>query len=259
MKSYLPTLAKSRLISSRISSLLLLFQRTPIVQMLFPEANILGGSSLGKVTLWTVATVTGLGAYDSVAGATAITQLQPNAGSTSVTATVGTNLTFIYQMTGTEAGPKTWEIIGALPPGLTHTNSVGSTVDSITGFPTTAGSYPITIKGWEKAGSTGLSKSQSFTINVNPGATLNPPTILTQTTKVAIPLGTRAALTVRARGLGLRYQWYMGSMGNTSRPIKSATKATYLTPVLTAKKNYWVRVSNTDGFVDSKTIVVSVL
>lgn len=249
-------LAKSRLLSSRLGSLLLLFQRTPIVQLLFPEANILGGSSLGNVALWTVATVTGLGAYDSVAGATTIKQLQPVAGSPTVSGSVGLNLLFVYQITGTETAPRTWEIIGNLPPGLTHTNSTGSTVDSITGSPTTEGTYPITIKGWEFKGSKGLSYSQSFTFSISPGTILHPPAIFSQLTKVAVAKGTRASLNVNAQGTGLIYQWFKGASGNTSLPISGARSATCITPIINMKKKFWVRVSNSDGVVSSKTIVV---
>ena len=42
--------AKSRVLSSRLSSLLLLFQRSPVVQLIFPEARLLGGAGLGEIT-----------------------------------------------------------------------------------------------------------------------------------------------------------------------------------------------------------------
>lgn len=245
--------------SSRLGSLLLLFQRTPIVQMLFPQANILGGSSLGNVTLWTVATVTGLGAYDSVAGATTISQLQPNADSTTVAGTVGSQLSFIYQIIGTEKPPGTWAIIGSLPPGLTHTNSVGNTVDSIVGTPTTSGTYNITIRGYAHAGSSGEFIAQAFTFNITGGIVTppEPPVIISQQQIVKVTTGSRARLVVKAQGTGLIYQWFKGASGTTTNPISGARSATFRTPIVTAKKKYWVRLSNTDGVVSSKTIVVS--
>ena len=93
--------AKSRVLSSRLGSLLLLFQRSPVVQLIFPEARLLGGAGLGEITKWTVV---GLGAYDSVSGATTITQLSPDADATTVPATAGSGLSFVLQRVSNPAG-----------------------------------------------------------------------------------------------------------------------------------------------------------
>ena len=81
---------------SRLSTLVLLFQRMPVVQFLFPEANILGSVSLANTFSLAVTTVVGLGAYDSVAGATTIVQKTPINSATikDVPAAVNTPLNF---------------------------------------------------------------------------------------------------------------------------------------------------------------------
>ncbi|MDQ3280967.1 MAG: hypothetical protein M3Q69_06110 [Acidobacteriota bacterium] len=54
----------------------------------------------------------------------------------------------------------------------------------------------------------------------------------------------------------LKYQWYRGESGNTSRPVSSATFAALMVPF--AADTYWVRVTAECGaFTDSPTVVVS--
>ena len=156
--------AKCRVLSSRLGSLLLLFQRSPLVQLIFPEARLLGGAGLGEITKWTVATVVGLGAYDSVSGATTITQLAPDAGSTTVPATAGSGLSFVFQLLNYPATPGSWTVSGTLPAGLTHSNAKNNTIDSITGVPNQSGNFPITVKAWAGSNGTGNSFSKGFTI-----------------------------------------------------------------------------------------------
>ncbi len=68
-------------------------------------------------------------------------------------------------------------------------------------------------------------------------------------------------LTVAANGNApLSYQWYRGSTGNTSNLISGATAATFQTPAFAVGEdsaNYWVRVSNSCGQDDSRTVTVS--
>ena len=244
--------AKSRALSSRLGSLVLLFQRSPLVQMLFPEARMLGGAGLGEITQWTIATVAGLGAYDSVAGATTLTQLSPAAGSSTVPATKDSNLAFAFQVTGTETAPLSWQIVGTLPAGLNHTNSVGSTIDSITGIPTQTGNFLITIKAWEFKNNQGPVVSANFTINV--GSAI----IATEPASVLIASGDSTPLTVVGNGNGLTYQWFKGASPNTSSPISGETTASFVTPALTATTKYWVSVTRSGIVANSNTATVSI-
>jgi hypothetical protein len=68
-----------------------------------------------------------------------------------------------------------------------------------------------------------------------------------------------ATLAVVAAGMTpLGYQWYRGPSGATGDPIAGATSSSYTTPALTNFQHYWVRVSNEDGYVDSRTALVNI-
>ncbi len=251
---------KARQFFSKLGSLLLLFQRTPIVQMILPEARVLGTSGMGELAKWSVASVVGLCAFDSIAGASTITQLQPTPGSLTVNATQNKSLAFVFQVTGVDSRPGSWQIIGALPNGLNHNNAAFNSVDSISGIPTQAGSFPITVKAWEFSGFAGPSTSKAFTIVVGNGGIAPLPTITKQPASFTIKTGNFVTLSVTASGTGLTYQWYKGASGITTRPIltASAKTAAYKTPILTTTSKYWVQVKNAGGTVNSNTVTVKV-
>ncbi len=222
---------------SRLGPLLALFQRTPVVQWLLPEAKFISSAGLGEITKWTVATVAGLGAYDSVSGASAITQIAPQGGSTTVDTAVGANLQFLYQITGNLNTAQSWSVDGEMPPGLVHANTTDSNFDSISGVLTQQGEFNVITTAWQQPNQTGLSLSQTFTINVGPAVITSHPA------SVTIASGSTATLTVGATGSGLTYQWYNSATPGTASLINGATSATYTTPALTAPATYRVRVT----------------
>ena len=121
---------KVRIAFSKLGSLLLLFQKTSLVQILLPEARVLGTSGVSEVVKWSVAAIAGLGAFDTVAGATVVSQVSPSPNSTTVPAKTGTNLTFVVQVTGAPSSKAgSWEVVGSLPAGLVHANKVNSATD----------------------------------------------------------------------------------------------------------------------------------
>jgi hypothetical protein len=68
-----------------------------------------------------------------------------------------------------------------------------------------------------------------------------------------IDAGQTVTLTVQASGAGtLSYQWYQGITGDITTPV-GANSAEFTTPALSSDTNYWVRVSNDLGYVDSRT------
>ncbi len=74
-----------------------------------------------------------------------------------------------------------------------------------------------------------------------------------------IQSGQATSLWVSASGTApLRYQWYQGPTGDTSNPITGAIGEFYTTPLMTQTTNYWVRISNNCGTVDSNTATVTV-
>ena len=258
MKRKTPLAVKARRSLSRCGPLLFVCQRVPISQVISHEARVLGVSGFSQVAKWSVAVVSGLGAFDCVSGATVIQQVAPVAGSSIVPATNGRLLNFTVQVTGAPSRPKSWKLTGALPAGLTHQNKVDSYFDSVTGFPTQNGTFPVTITAYEKADYTGGAVAEAFTITVTEG--VNPPAITIQpAASTTVNAGSTAVLSVGASGTSPVYQWYAGAAGNTANPIAGAVAATYTTPALLTTSSYWVRVTNAGGGVNSGTAVVTVI
>ncbi len=235
------------MIFSRLSSLILLFQRSPLVKILFPEVKIIGSAGMGEITKWTVTTVVGLGAYDSVSGATnSVTQAAPLAGNSNVPTAAGSVLVFVVQYVDSNAAnsPNRFEITaGTLPPGVTGPNSVSGQprLRSISGVPTTPGNYPITVTAFKDTTPESPRVSANFTIRVEPAI------ITTQPASVAIASGGTTTLSVVGSvgisGSGpLTYQWYSGNSPTTTSPISGATSNTFTTPALNSPASYWVRV-----------------
>ena len=231
----------------------MLFQRSPVVQWLFPEAKILGTAGLGEITRWTAATVAGLGAYDSVSGASEITQVVPQPRSTTIETAVGASLTFVYQVTGTETeAAGSWQIEGQLPEGLTQENRTASQTDSIFGVPTERGDFPIIVTAWKGPNFTEDSISQPFLISVGPAV------ITTHPASITIAAGTSTTLTVAADAAGetLTYQWFRGN--TLANPIANATTASFTTPSLSTTTTYRVRVARSTiiSFSDLATVTI---
>jgi len=248
---------RARLLTSKLGSLVLLFQRSPLVQMLFPEVKLLGGAGLGEATKLTVATVAGLGAYDTVTGATEIAQAYPDPGEQTVPAFAGGQLNFVFQVTGTPSTDKvSWSVAG-LPPGLDHYDLSPVSTHLISGIPTEQGSTTVTVTAWEKPNQTGASFSQEFLIEV---AT---PVITTHPASKAIASGTTTTLNVAGSGSGFTYRWHRGVSGDTSSPVTGTAGAgpTYTTISHTGANtpaNYWVRVTQNGVTQNSNTATITI-
>lgn len=157
-------------VPAHLGSLLMLLQRSPLLKLL-PEARVISTSGFTDALGWSVAVVTGLGAFDAVSGATTVTQITPTAGSRTVNAIGGAGLSFVYSITGAGGHtPGIFEIRGTLPKGLAQTGIRNSKTDSISGVPVQTGSFPITIIAWEYDTFVGRSTSGAFTLVVS-----NPP------------------------------------------------------------------------------------
>ena len=251
MFRFLNPLVKTRALFSKLGSLVLLFQRSPLVQILFPEARVLGGAGLGKITQWTIATVAGLGAYDTMAEATQIVHLAPNRNGDTVPAENGSNLSFVFQLTNYLSTPGSWSVSG-LPTGLNHTNAKNSSTDSISGTPTQSETFTIKVTAHANTNFTGSSYNTSFTMNVGTQV------ISAQPTSTLIVSGGSSTLSVAGNGSGLSYQWYLGTSGEITNPVLAATSASFTTPGLAASSSFWVRVSTVAGTADSNTATVTV-
>jgi Ig-like domain CHU_C associated len=256
---------KIRRFTSRLGSLILLFQRSPLVQILFPEVKVVGGVALANVSQWTIATMAGLGAYDTIAGATAaadavvISQISPNAGSSAVRAPIGVPLQFVIRATGEGINPERWTVDGSLPPGLTLSDTRNSSIESITGIPTELGSYSFTTTVWAHADFIGPFVTKRFSITiVDPLATA--PVITTQPLSSTVAARSRVVLRVASSDPNATFQWYKGKSGVTKSPIKNAKSETFTftTPRTKGTSSYWVQVINDNGQTNSATAVIVV-
>jgi hypothetical protein len=257
-----PSLIAVKRFLSRCSSLLLMFQKSPVMQMIFPQANLLSSAAAMNSTGVAITAVVGLGAYDSVAGATVVSQVQPAAGQSTVPVVAGNPLvgqfTPVFQVTGSIGTTGSWSITnGQLPPGLSLTNAEGSNTTTITGTASQVGEFPVRITAWMDPNFSGTSVSGNFTINVTAGT---PAGISTHPVSTTINSGNTATLIVSANGSPkLTYQWYQGASGDTSTPV-GTDFSSFTTPVLTATTSYWVKVSNfaNPNGVNSNTATVTV-
>src|SRR5262245_4330718 len=147
---------KSRWLNFSAAWLLLLLQRTPALRLTAVAGDAIAPSRIVSLLKSAAAAAASLGAMHSLAGATQFVVSNSN-----VTGTVGTAITPVaFTGTGAAIPAGSYRISGALPPGLTIPNANSSGVlnastGSITGTPTTAGSYTISILAFERANASG--------------------------------------------------------------------------------------------------------
>ncbi len=146
---------------------------------------------------------------------------------------------------------------GATP--LTYQWYQGMTGDTSTLVGTNSSSFTTpaltaTTNYWVKVSNTaGSTNSNTATITV-----LSTPSITVQPASQTITSGQSATLFVTATGSGqLSYQWYQGNSGDTTIPV-GGNSSTFTTPALTATTSYWVKVTNSAGFVNSNTATITV-
>jgi hypothetical protein len=185
--------------------------------------------------------------------ATLIAPVVVGAGnSTTLTiATVG-NSTFNAPVTLTatsdQPGPAFTFSRDTIPAPGTGTSNL--TIDTTAALP---GTFFVTVG----AAGAGLTAATTFELDV----VCDPPVItgLGQPANVTISRGTTAQLSVAPVGVGaFAYQWYQGIPGITTMPIAGANGPTLTTPPLSSTRQFWVRVSNPCGSVDSSAATVTV-
>ena len=251
-------LLKLRRACKRYGSFLLLFQRSPAAQVILPEVQFLTSSAGLETAKLAIATVVGLGAFDSVAGATSVVQVSPNANSSIVPVSAGGNFGAVLQLVGGGGHtPQSWSVsTGSLPSGLTLASQKSKTT-TLTGTTNQTGDFNVTIRAWEGSSFNGRSASGAFTIRVTAAT---PVTLTQQPQPVTIFSGETATLTVVATGSApITYQWYQGNAGDTGTPV-GTNHASFTTPALSQTRSYWVRVSNslTPSGIDSNAATVTV-
>jgi hypothetical protein len=217
--------------------------------VLKPCAGLLvnSGAWQGLLKCVVPAGVTLVGTH-SLSGAT--TEVAPVNGSKNPAAgTINTPFSWFFSTQGAQRAKSF--TVSALPAGLTYT--YGSPVSSITGRPTVAGSFNITIKGWENSNRTGAS-TPVYTLKLNVAA---PPPVITEvSTGGVFGAGAAVNLSVTATGAGLTYQWRRDGVA-----IAGATSSQYLIPAFASDLagTYTVVVTGSGGAVTSAPIILQFL
>ncbi len=235
--------------------LLALLQRTPAVRAIVSAAEPTFILRAGEILRAAVG-LSSLGAVHSLAGATAWVQSPPG----TVRGTVGTALDVVFTYTGTPSPPAVFQVSGTLPPGLSYVpapigGNIRSETPRITGVPTQAGNFSISVQGFNATGLTnGVRQTIAFAIT---GGTANvAPTIAAQPQSQTVNAGSSVTLAVEASGTPApTYQW---SRNGTA--LRGATAATLtLTNVQPANAGtYTVTVTNSAGTITSRAASLTV-
>ncbi|MBD28312.1 MAG: hypothetical protein CMO38_03580 [Verrucomicrobiaceae bacterium] len=221
------------------------------------ESHFVGSAAITQIIKWSSVAVAGLGTYDAVSGATQITQISPSSGSSTVPAKAGELLNLVYQITGAPHRPKSWEVSGQIPPGVTHLDRKNSNTDGLTGIPTNPGTYKVFVTAYKGSNLNGYSYTKTFTIEVTPGS--EPPVISNQPSDITISSVNETTLEVGVTGEGINYQWYKGESGVTSTPVNGANNKFLKVGPLKTDSNYWVQISNDAGTINSRTTKIKVV
>jgi hypothetical protein len=240
-----------------VTWLLLLLERTPVLRVASINAAFAAPSRIVSLLKAALAGSATLGAVHSLAGATQFVVSNSN-----VFGTVGTALTPIgFVVTGASIPAGSYQITGTLPPGITIENATASGVlnadnGKISGTPTTAGTYVISILAYQLPNATGDTVGPTQIGFVITDTASSVPTITTQPASQTINASTSAALTVVATGSPApTFQWR-----KNGTLIAGATDATLPLPNVQSVDTgtYTVVVSNLAGIVVSNPATVTV-
>lgn len=159
-------------------------------------------------------------------------------------------------LAATGTAPITWSIeSGNLPAGLTLSGN------TISGTPTTAGTFTFTVKAGNSVGNDTKKLSiviQAAPVEPDPG---QPPVITSPTTdqKITVAVDDTATLRVTAKD-AQSYQWY-ADRGSGFKAISGATGASYTTSPVTLENDgyrYYCVAANADGTANSPIFTLNV-
>lgn len=92
----------------------------------------------------------------------------------------------------------------------------------------------------------------------NSEANVNPPVIGSEPQSQTIGKGLSAHLTVQSTGSApIHFQWFEGESGDESKPV-GTDSVSFTTPALNSSSNYWVKISNSIGVINSATAIINV-
>ena len=232
------------------TGLLLLLQRTPVLRVVTGTAEFSAPSRIVVLLKSAVAALGSLGTMHSLAGATSFSVTTSN-----IFGTVGTPITPVaFTVIGAAVPPGSFRIGGTLPPGifvvnLDANNVLNATTGAITGTPTTAGRYAISVLAYERANGTGDAFGP-ITINFTiADAPPRAPAITVQPASQSVVAGATVTFGVAANGSPAPgFQWR-----KDGTPIPGATFNTLTLADVTpaGAGTYTVVVSNSAGTVTS--------
>ncbi|MDB6167477.1 MAG: hypothetical protein JWM88_341 [Verrucomicrobia bacterium] len=230
--------------------LIALLQRTPVIRMVAAIEECVVSSPVSAVLKSIATAAASLGAINSMAGAT---PLVPSSGTESgITVTVGASVAVAYTA-NSPLGPGTsWAIAGTVPPGLSFSGEGGSSL-MLSGIPTTAGSFPITIKAF---GPNNEEVGYAYTITVLAGGPPTLPAFTTQPAGQTVSAGANVTFTVAASGSPTpTLQW---KKGTTDIPGATSTTLTLNNVQTTDSGSYTAVATNSAGSVTSNAATLTV-
>jgi hypothetical protein len=242
--------------------LIALLQRTPAVRVVATAADTVLASPATSVLKAAVSTLGALGAMHSMAGATALSPSQPSPAS----ATAGVPTTLVFTVTGSPAAPQSYTFAGSVPPGMTFralggtgagtvSGPINTSTVQLSGTPTTAGTYVITIIGWRGANGTSDQHRASYTVTVT-GSTNAAPTITTQPTSRTVAAGSPASFTTVVTGFPTpTLQWFKNSV---AVPGATTELLTFASAALADAGTYTLVATNSQGSVTSNAATLTV-
>ena len=242
--------------------LIALLQRTPAVRVVATAADTVLSSPATSVLKAAVSTLGALGAMHSMAGATALSPSQPSPASV----TAGVPTTLVFTVTGSPAAPQSFTFAGSVPPGMTFralgssgagtvSGPINTSTVQLSGTPTTAGTYVITIIGWRGANGTSDQHRASYTVTVS-GSTNAAPTITTQPTSRTVASGSPASFTTVVTGFPTpTLQWFKNSV---AVPGATTELLTFASAALADAGSYTLVATNSQGSVTSNAATLTV-
>lgn len=146
--------------------MLILVQRTPLVRLL-PTLDALLKAPFSRI----LQVATGVLGYAGAAHAqTGATTFSTNPA-TPATANVGEEFSLAFSITGTPAPAASWQVRGTLPPGLSieglSDEVLNDNIGTVTGTPTTPGTYEFTVQAFKGLNNTDVTNSVQYEITIN--------------------------------------------------------------------------------------------
>lgn len=242
--------------------LITLFQRTPAVRVVATAADTVLSSPATSVLKAAVAGLGSFGALHSLAGATALSPSEPSPAR----AMAGMGTTLVFAVTGAPASPQSYTVGGSVPPGLTFralggggagvtSGIINASTIQLSGTPTAAGTFTMSIVGWRGANGTSNQYSASYTVVVS-GPANTAPSITTQPLAGTVAVGSPAALIAAVAGTPTpTLQWFKNS---AAIPGATTELLAFAAAALTDAGSYTLVATNSQGSVTSNAATLTV-